>query len=94
MLLQDIYAVPSVRPVEMITKSTPGAGRPWASWEGALEISSGIGEADLIYWGGGGGACVGSPGACPIQSMALFHVVIGNEMSWLLPSFPLCSLGI
>ena len=49
MLLQDIYAVPSVRPVEMITKSTPGAGRPWASWEGALEISSGIGEADLIH---------------------------------------------
>ena len=50
-LLQDMDAVYPVCPVEMITQSAFGAGRPWAHWEGELVLASGIGEDDLIYLG-------------------------------------------
>ena len=75
----------------MFPHSASVTGRPWSPWEGALALFSGLGESELIYFGGGGGASVFSPGYFPSWSTALLGVVFGDELSWSTISYPLHS---
>ena len=43
-----MYAVPPVRPVEMVPHSDAGEGQPWSLCKGALVLASGLKGGDLI----------------------------------------------